>query len=103
MSLLSILRIINVPSRRIGRKTTDELSRISKEANVSIYASIENLVNHKAGSEADAKCSQFTPRSMRELERFYELVRELNAVLHRMDLLELVDHILEKTGYKKLN
>ena len=97
---LSISRVINVPSRRIGRKTTDELSRISEEANVSIYTSIENLVNHKAGSEAYVKCSQFTTRSMRELERFYDLVRELNAVSHSMNLLDLVDYILEKTGYK---
>ena len=75
---VSLTRIINVPKRGIGSKSIEDLQTLAKEQNTSIF---EVLSKPK------------------ELE-FKNLILELTEVSKDIDLTELIDLVLEKTGMK---
>ncbi len=76
---ISLRRIINVPKRKIGNKTVDDLEKVALEKNKSMFEAI---------SEG------------RELE-FKNLIYELQNDALSLSLTELVDDVLEKSGIKK--
>ena len=76
---ISLRRIINVPKRKIGNKSVDNLEQLAKEKNISMFEAI---------SEG------------KELE-FKELIRQLQDDALNLSLTELVDDILDKSGIKK--
>src|SRR5437016_11939169 len=49
---LSILRIINVPNRKIGPKTISELQQWATQRNTSLYAAIQRIQEHPTLSKA---------------------------------------------------
>ena len=75
---VSLTRIINVPKRGIGSKSIEDLQTLAKEQNTSIF---EVLSKPK------------------ELE-FKNLILELTEASKDIDLTELIDLVLEKTGMK---
>ena len=75
---INLLRIINVPKRKIGLKTIENLTNIASLKGISIYDAIE-------GSK--------------ELE-FKKLIEELKVEKDNLSLTELVELVLEKSGMK---
>ncbi len=86
---LSLLRIINVPRRAIGKKTLEQLMEWSNRLGVPIYTALRRLEEE----------TPFHPRSRRILSEFASLLGELIDAGQRLDLLELFDLVLERTGY----
>ena len=75
---INLLRIINVPKRKIGLKTIENLTDIASLKGISIYDAIE---------------------SGKELE-FKKLIEELKVEKDNLSLTELVELVLEKSGMK---
>ena len=76
---ISLRRIINVPKRKIGNKTVDDLEKKSIDLGISMFEAID---------------------SGKELE-FKSLIRTLQDDMLNLSLTELIDVVLEKSGMKK--
>ncbi|MBE6154650.1 MAG: ATP-dependent DNA helicase PcrA [Firmicutes bacterium] len=76
---ISLRRIINVPKRKIGDKSVQDLEGVANHLNVSMFEAID---------------------SGKELE-FKNLIRELQNDALNLSLTELIDYVLDKSGMKK--
>jgi len=74
----SLMRIINVPKRKIGNKTIEKLSEVAITNNTSLYEAISS------GPEL----------------KFKELIEEIEKESENLSLTELVDLVLNKSGMK---
>jgi len=88
---VSLHRIINVPPRAIGRKTLEQLEAWAESKGVSLFDALKLLPEHE-----DAPLGR---RGRRSLLGFLELMEELTAAGREMNVLELLDVTLERTGY----
>ena len=76
---ISLTRVINVPKRKIGPKSIENLEIKAKENNTSMFDVLSDV---------------------KELE-FKNLIRELQDDSLNLSLTELIDDVLEKSGLKK--
>lgn len=93
---MGLLRIINVPPRAIGQKTIETLIRWAGELGLPVYAALQLLA--EAGDGEDPSIP-FSTRTRRALNEFTSLIEELSRARHELDLLDLLDLVLERTGY----
>jgi DNA helicase-2/ATP-dependent DNA helicase PcrA len=91
---VGLLRIINVPPRAIGQKTVGTLVRWAEEMGLPLYAALQTLVEDEGGLRAP-----FGTRAQRALSDFTNMIEELTRARHEVNLLELLDLLLERTGY----
>ena len=89
---VSLLRIINTPARGIGRTTVDQIERYAREHSLSLWNAIERIID-------DEKLST---RSQSSLVLFRNLIQELSLVASSRALPELLNFILDRTGYRKM-
>jgi DNA helicase-2/ATP-dependent DNA helicase PcrA len=94
---LSLGRVINVPPRGIGAKTIAALTRWAEELGTSVYGALQVL---RLQSEGPIK-SPFATRAQKMLLDFVHLWDELIAARNQMNVLELLDRVLERTGYTR--
>ncbi len=87
---VSLHRIINVPPRAIGRKTLGQLVAWAEGNGVPVFDALKLL------SEEDAPLGR---RGRRSLLGFLELIEGLIAASRELNVLELLDLTLERTGY----
>ena len=73
---ISLARVINVPTRGIGQRTVDELSRIARDSETSMFGALEKVAQGDQ-PEGHALASLFAPRSLRALEDFHNLMKGL--------------------------
>ncbi len=85
---LSVKRIINVPKRGIGATTIQR---------VQAYADVNNLNFFEALMEADRIPS--LGKSAGKLTGFVNFIRKMRALLQESTIHQLVDDLLEETGY----
>lgn len=83
---ISFRRIINEPKRKIGPKMLENLTNIANENNLSLFDSIEKYEGK--GIALDA------------LKNFKSVINDIKAQLDNVKLKDLVDIILENTGYE---
>ncbi len=86
---LSMRRIINVPSRKIGKVTMDELELISQEHGLSIFDSIEHCISHQV----------LSPLTTRRLKRFHKIIKGLISDSRNMKVAEIIKKVLNDTKY----
>ena len=91
---VSIARIINVPNRGIGQRTFADLEQWSSERGIPYYAALKLLAQ-------DDEPTPFAARSSQALTGFLNMLDELIAKSEQVNLIELFDLVLDKTGYKK--
>jgi len=92
---ISLLRIINVPQRGIGQRSLSELSNWAKSKGISEYRALQLMVDQE-GSE-----SPLNSRAVRALAGFLSLAGEFIARRRELDLVDLLDLVIERTGYKE--
>jgi len=85
----AFLRVVNVPARGIGEATLEALEAAARRANLSLWEALEQ--------ELAAKL--LPARTLKALEGFQALMRELIADRARLSLSEFVRTLLERTGY----
>jgi DNA helicase-2/ATP-dependent DNA helicase PcrA len=86
---VSLTRIINVPKRGIGEATL---------AKIEVYATSQNCSMYEALSKAH-EVSGLSPRFIKTLTSFSSLIEDFKAKKDTIPLTELVEHILQTTGY----
>ena len=96
---VSLVRVINLPSRGIGRRTLDELTRLARDRGTSMFEAIQ-LVSPDAESGGPLVSGPFTPRAARALGDFRKLIDGLRADAAEINLVELIDRVLDRSGYR---
>ena len=93
---VSLLRIINIPQRAIGERTLGQLASWANSLGISQYRTLQLVANPE-----DDKQPPFNPRSTRALNDFYKLIEELIIRSRELNLVDLFDLVVKKTGYKE--
>ena len=93
---VSLLRIINIPQRAIGERTLGQLASWANSLEISQYRALQLVANPE-----DDKQPPFNPRSTRALSDFYKLMEELIIRSRELNLVDLFDLVVKKTGYKE--
>ena len=86
---ISLLRIINIPRRGIGKTTIQKLNDISNKLNLPLW----EVINDKAS------LLETIGRSSKGINQFTELMNELSCYLENTGPAKLIQLILEKSGY----
>ncbi|MDA1174370.1 MAG: UvrD-helicase domain-containing protein, partial [Chloroflexi bacterium] len=100
----SLIRVINVPVRGIGKRSIDDLIAWAGSLSIPAYAALQLLAGD--GTEAldgarDTDTSPFSPRQRHQLVGFLKLINDLQACLPDMELPELIDEVLTRSGYRR--
>lgn len=90
---ISLGRIINVPGRGIGPKTLAELSAWANRLEVPLYSALKLVAEEREDNP-------FSPRQIQALKGFLILLDELIAKSEELNIVDLLDLVLERTGYK---
>jgi DNA helicase-2/ATP-dependent DNA helicase PcrA len=85
---ISLLRVLNVPPRGIGKTTVDSLRETASVDGSPLWAAIEKFVSVAAGGRA------VTP-----LRSFQELIGKLQEALANKEPAEFLRTVLEESGY----
>jgi len=91
---VSLTRIINIPGRGIGQRTIAEFTIWANEKGLSYYDALKLI---SQGEEQ----TPFAARSSQALSSFVNMLDELIARSGELSLADLLDLVLERTGYKK--
>lgn len=97
---VSLNRVINLPTRGIGQRTLDHLARTARDAGTSQFAAIETLSNPDNATQ-NALISPFTARARTALIGFGDLIGGIAAERESLDLLDIIDAALERSGYQR--
>ncbi|SVA08653.1 uncharacterized protein METZ01_LOCUS61507 [marine metagenome] len=96
---ISLSRVINVPTRGIGQRTMDELTRMSVTLNLPIFSVIENL---STGDTKNVSIPiQLGARAIKAVEDFKNLIDNLRNESENLDLVELIDSVITRTGFRR--
>ena len=87
---LAVKRIINVPKRGIGLTTIDKVQRFASDHDMSFFEVLEN-------ADGIAELG----RSVSKLKNFALTIQSFRAKAGELSLTELMEDILEVTGYRK--
>ena len=90
---VSFERIINIPARSIGEKTIEVLRRLAAREGGTTWSAIEEAARGEA---------EVAPRTRNALADFAALVRRLRARIGVLALPELLDEVLEASGYRAM-
>jgi len=85
---ISLLRVLNVPARGIGKTTVDALREIADREKLSLWDAIESLMT-----------SPSSTRAVAPLRAFRELVVRLREAYNTKEPAEFLRFLLEETGY----
>ena len=93
---VSLNRIINVPSRGIGSRTMEEVTRWSQELGLPLYAALQAI----AAGEAGEVKPRIAPRAVAAIERFVSITGYLVEQAEKAGAAQLIDLLLERIGYR---
>jgi len=85
---ISLLRVLNVPPRGIGKTTVDALQATARADGSSLWAAIGKFVSGAAGGRAVAP-----------LRAFQEIIANLQESLAKSEAPDFLRAVLEETGY----
>ncbi len=89
---VSLRRIINTPPRGIGKSTLEALEHFAESEGVTLWQALETALERKA----------FPERNLAALGRFRTLVLSIQQKLERATLPEIIERIIEASGYRHL-
>ena len=96
---VSLLRVINVPQRGIGDTTQNKLSNWASSSGLSIFETLR-LAGQPNSDERKAQ-PPFSPNTTKALTKFLEVMEELIEQSMKVNLLELLDLVFSRIGYKE--
>jgi len=85
---ISLLRVLNVPPRGIGKTTVDALRDISDRESLSLWDAIESLMT-----------SPSSTRAVAPLRAFREMIVRLREAYEQKEPADFLRFLLEETGY----
>ena len=97
---VSLMRVVNLPPRGIGRRTLDELARLARDRGTSAFEAIRSI-SPSMELGGPLVSGPFTARAARALGDFREMIDGLRSEAEQIGLVELIERILERSGYRK--
>ncbi|MGH9940982.1 MAG: ATP-dependent helicase [Pyrinomonadaceae bacterium] len=88
---IALMRVINSPTRGLGKQTLDELERRAKDFGVSHWEAIAII--------AEQQTPGFTPRAVNSLKNFQKIITDLVARAQRESASEVVKAAILDSGY----
>ena len=107
MDTVSLLRVINVPTRGIGRRTLTAVETWAEQMNVPIYTALQMLqeavtAQHEGREERTGlPILPLDTRGRNALLHFLSLLNDLIAARQNHALPALLNTVLERTGYER--
>lgn len=89
MDSVSLKRIINVPSRKIGYVTIEKVSSYSKENTISLYEALLRVDD----------IENIDKNTKKRITHFMKMLKEFTVLRDRLNLCELTLQVMEKSGY----
>ncbi len=94
---VSLLRIVNVPSRGVGQRSLDELARWAGQQQVPLYTAIQLLAQPEEGG---SQPPDLGARAVKSLTGFLSMIDELGQESREASVARFIDRVLERTGYR---
>ncbi len=88
---VDLLRIINVPARKIGDSTIEKLSQFAAEQKTSLFAAIPGVV----------ASGRLGPQPKKALSHFADLLSQLGEIARTASPSELAEAVLDESGYRR--
>ena len=92
---VSLTRIINVPTRGIGKRTVDELLELANLRGIPAYTALQMLADDPEYP------NPFDARQKRQLTGFLSLLNGLAGLKPERELPQLIDEVLEQSGLRR--
>ena len=89
---VDLVRIINVPSRKIGDTTVEKLAAFARERGSSMFAAIEDFIQSEG----------LTAQPKKALARFLALMKDLSSSAATAAPAELAERVVEESGYRDM-
>lgn len=89
---VSLLRIINVPTRKIGAKTLEMVQEFSSRNNLSLFNAM--LLANEIQGLGESKAAL--------VEKFVKLIKELQGMNSEFRASGMIKMVLDRSGYKKM-
>ncbi|MBI2872424.1 MAG: UvrD-helicase domain-containing protein [Chloroflexi bacterium] len=96
---VSLLRIINTPTRGIGQRTVDDLARWARGLAIPLYAAIQAMADER--ERGTPPTHPLGSRQAQALLTFLHLLNGLMEASQSLTPVELLDLVVERTGYQK--
>ncbi|NRD77693.1 DNA helicase PcrA [Bacillus sp. BRMEA1] len=88
---ISLQRIINVPKRGIGSSSMDKIADFAAMHDISIYQALDSI-----------DLIGLSPKITKAAKEFRDLIKNYTQMQEFLSVTELVEEILEKTGYREM-
>ncbi|MHA7139297.1 DNA helicase PcrA [Rossellomorea arthrocnemi] len=85
---ISLMRVINVPKRGVGATSIDKIARYAQDHDISMFSALE-----------EADFIGLSPKITKAVIEFKEMVKGYTGMQEYLSVTELVEEILEKSGY----
>ncbi len=86
---ITLKRIINVPQRKIGRKTLEKIEEIKNERGISLFDALKVAVDEKL----------LSTQALKNIGEFYALINELREKAESVSILDLTEEIVHRVHY----
>ena len=90
----ALLRIINVPSRKLGPKVISQLREVARDRGISLWNTIRLLVPFAEDKTAPKPLVTLA----RKVSEFYRLIESLNEARQTLTLAEFIKNVIEESG-----
>lgn len=87
---ISLQRVINVPKRGIGSTSMDKMANFAAMHDMSIYDALETV-----------ELMGLSPKTTKAVIEFRDLIKGYTNMQEYLSVTELVEEVLEKTGYRE--
>ncbi len=89
---VSLLRVINVPARGIGRTTVEQVDAFARENGLSLWDAVSRMIDQQL----------FPARAQSALVAFRTMVQEISLRVMSEPLPDAIRFMLDRTGYGKM-
>ena len=93
----SLLRIINIPTRGIGKSTIDKIILYANQSNISVFDAATILSNINEDVEISKILSSGPKKNVKS---FLNLITDINNKSKTFSVEEIITYIINKTNYK---
>lgn len=88
---LNLIRVINVPKRGIGSSSLDKIANFAAMHDLSLYQALNSI-----------ELMGLSPKITKAAREFHDMIRNYTQMQEFLSLTELVEDVLEKTGYLEM-
>lgn len=102
---VSMMRIINTPTRKIGTKSIEQLRHYAQIHNLTLFEAMEQVGNRRQEVEngmLDSGGFDLQDSKIESIQRFAKVIRDLQQINREFSASGVIKHVLEYTGYKQM-